>query len=806
VTDLRAQLQATLGDAYTLERELGGGGMSRVFVAEERALGRKVVIKVLPAETAAQVSIERFKREIMLAARLQHPHIVPLHSAGESQGLPYFTMPFVEGESLRVRLAKQGELPVSEAIRILREIASALSYAHEHGIVHRDIKPDNVLLSGGSAMVTDFGVAKALSASSNAEHGAATSLGVALGTPAYMAPEQATADPAMDHRADIYAFGVLAYELLTGQPPFVGRTPQNLLAAHVTEAPETISKRRATLPPALAALVMRCLEKRPADRAQTVAEIVHALDDITTPSGGMQPTGAVAAMSGGVMPAPARSNLTRNVGIAAAVFVVVAGAWYAFNRGRTAGAGDATSFKVLAVLPCTNGGDTASDYFAEGISDDLRSELGRVQGITVKARSVATLFKGHADDAGAVASKAGIGLLVTCNVRRAAPSVRVTAELVRVSDNASLWTRKYEGDEKTALALPDSIAHEIAGKLQARLADNHAPGTSGMGTDNQAAYDLYLRGRFLLDKRGNQNIRSAVELFQKATEIDPKFARAYAGLGGALAVLPSWSNTRSDSVIPPALAAIDRAIALDSTLSDALTVRGYALWSLYRWDEAERVLRRAIALNPHDGMAHKYLGTMLAGMGRFEEGVSLTVRASELEPYLPIVWQNLAGVQRIAGQSTAAIASYRHAMELDPAFNAHIEMALALVLDGKTAQAISEIGIVPDSGLYASDRGTRAFVLARAGHRAEAEQIVRNLEREDRSVPAVANALGFAYLGLGDWNQSISWIFRGFAGSDTYAVTGPEFDPLRSHPRWPELLRKMNLQDQPVAKLKAPPK
>src|SRR3954468_12212959 len=228
MTDLRDRLQLALGAAYTLDRELGGGGMSRVFVATETALGRTVVVKVLPPELAAGVRTDRFKREIALAARLQHPHIVPLLAAGEMDGVPYFTMPFVEGESLRVRLARHGELPVSEAMRILREVASALQYAHDRGIVHRDIKPDNVLLSGGSAMVTDFGVAKALSASSSEEHGGTTSTGVALGTPAYMSPEQASADPAVDHRANIYSFGVLAYELLTGQPPFVARTPQQL--------------------------------------------------------------------------------------------------------------------------------------------------------------------------------------------------------------------------------------------------------------------------------------------------------------------------------------------------------------------------------------------------------------------------------------------------------------------------------------------------------------------------------------------------------------------------------------------------
>ena len=293
---LRDQLERSLGSAYAIDRELGGGGMSRVFLATETALGRQVVVKLLPPEMAATVSTERFKREILLAARLQHPHIVPVLTAGDADGLPYFTMPFIEGESLRARISKHGEMPVVEAARVLREIASALAYAHDHGIVHRDIKPDNVLVSGGSAMVTDFGVAKALSKSSNVEQGSTTSLGIALGTPAYMSPEQASADPAVDHRSDIYAFGVLAYELLTGQTPFAGRTPQGMLAAHVTEAPDLIQKRRSTVPPHFAMLVMRCLEKRPADRPQTALEIVHALDDLATPSGGMAPTGAVFAV------------------------------------------------------------------------------------------------------------------------------------------------------------------------------------------------------------------------------------------------------------------------------------------------------------------------------------------------------------------------------------------------------------------------------------------------------------------------------------------------------------------------------
>jgi Serine/threonine protein kinase len=262
VPDLRAKLQTTLEGAYTIERELGGGGMSRVFVATETKLGRTVVVKVLPEEMGGQLSAERFKREISIAARLQHPHVVPLLSAGEVDGIPYFTMPFVDGESLRARLARSGELPLNEAIRILREVASALSYAHAHGLVHRDIKPDNVLISSGSAMVTDFGVAKAVVDANNSDSQGITSVGMALGTPAYMAPEQVSADPNVDHRADIYAWGTMAYEMITGQTPFSGRTPQGMLAAQVTESPEAITRRRTGIPPGLATIVMRSLEKR----------------------------------------------------------------------------------------------------------------------------------------------------------------------------------------------------------------------------------------------------------------------------------------------------------------------------------------------------------------------------------------------------------------------------------------------------------------------------------------------------------------------------------------------------------------
>jgi tetratricopeptide (TPR) repeat protein len=301
VSDLRDQVQSSLGNAYTIDRELGGGGMSRVFVVHDTKLRRDLVVKVLPPELVAGVNVERFRREILVAAGLQHPHIVPVIDSGETEGLPWFSMPFVQGETLRERIAR-GPLAVNEIVGILRDIAKALAYAHERGVVHRDIKPDNVLLTGGSAVVTDFGIAKALSMSRSdagptETRGSLTQIGTSIGTPMYMAPEQAAADPNTDARADIYSFGCLAYELLSGRPPFVGMSPQRLLAAHMAERPKNVAELRRDTPPMLAELVMRCLEKEPGERPDNAADLVRLLDVATTTSGSGAATSA--ALLGG---------------------------------------------------------------------------------------------------------------------------------------------------------------------------------------------------------------------------------------------------------------------------------------------------------------------------------------------------------------------------------------------------------------------------------------------------------------------------------------------------------------------------
>ena len=430
---LKRQLQASLGANYTIERELGGGGMSRVFLATETPLGRSVVVKVLPPELAHAVSVERFRREIAMSARLQHPHIVPLLTAGETEDLPYYTMPFIDGESLRARLSRVGELPLVDIVRVLRDVAGALAYAHEHGVVHRDIKPENVLFARQHALVADFGVAKALSASTMAEMASSTSLGIALGTPAYMAPEQAAADPTMDGRADLYALGVMAYEMLTGAPPFAGRNAQATLAAHASEMATPVSVRRPTTPPALAALVSRLLEKRPADRPQTAQEVVDALEGVVTTSGTMLPFTA----------SPPKSRMPAWPFAAVAAVLVLVAVGYAARRNRGAAGVGAMAGMIadgeiaphsVAVLPFANvGKDTATEYFAEGMADELTTALARVPGLKVAARSSAFTFRDQSVGAQSVGKTLHVGDVLEGSVRREGGRLRVTAQLVNTA-------------------------------------------------------------------------------------------------------------------------------------------------------------------------------------------------------------------------------------------------------------------------------------------------------------------------------------------------------------------------------------
>jgi len=757
--------------------------MSRVFVAEETALDRRVVIKVLPPETAAQVSLERFKREILLAAKLQHPHIVPLLRAGESNGLPYFTMPFVDGESLRVRLARHGELPVNHAIRMLREIASALAYAHEHGIVHRDIKPDNVLLSGGSAMVTDFGVAKALSASSNAEHGGLTSVGVALGTPAYMAPEQASADPSVDHRADIYSFGVLAYELLTGQPPFAGRTPQNVLAAHVTEVPEAINKRRASLPPALAALVMRCLEKRPADRPQSASEVVHALDDITTPSGGMTP----AAPSSGA----SRGGLRRWGAIALAVVVVIViASWLLATR-----TGGAAKLRSIAVLPTDIGADTAHAFLADGLSSDLTTKLSRIPGLSVRAYSPLSVMHGRTvREAG---KELGVGAMVMVRMARSGTQLRATASLVNAATDDLLWSEAFEASDQDQFALQDKLVSAIAGALNLSLSPATTTAVQARGTRSNEAHQLVQRARFETDQFTAASLASAISHAEAAIALDSTYADAWAALADA------WGNRADDFVSaatagPQVRRAAERALALDPTLADAHAQVG--LWSMtYGHDPAaaSQELEQSLKLDSADVAAggwYPFLLTHYLHLPDSAHGVEQ--RAQRLNPLSFGVWNPFflsLDFAKLSPDSARALCARA----------ARIQERLAAECEAHRSQAANDrrgaaaawrrwAGPTPSG----RDLAYLAINLIVAGDVSGGREALRQALMRSNTEYVREDLIANAFMRLGDREPAIQWLVKGAAsnvGGIDFSLEDSLYAPIRSDPRIHAIIERFHL-------------
>jgi serine/threonine-protein kinase len=801
---LRLQLQTALGTAYTLERELGGGGMSRVFLASETALGRRIVIKLLPPELAASVSTERFKREIQLAARLQHPHIVPLLTSGESDGLPYFTMPYIEGESLRARLASRGEMPVAEGVRVLREIASALAYAHAHGVVHRDIKPDNVLLSGGAAMVTDFGVAKALSASTMSEHGGSasdsvTSLGVALGTPAYMAPEQASADPNVDHRADLYAFGILAYELLTGQTPFGGRTPQGLLAAHVTEAPDPIQKRRAALPPALAALVMRCLEKRPADRPQSAEEIVHALYDLVTPSGGMPPTSAAASASVASSDTHAPGDRRRLRYAVAFVTLVILGTAGVFVWQRSTGTTTAAApeSRSIAVLPFENiGSDTSNAYFSDGMTEEVMNALDKVPGLRVASRGSAFAFKGKAVDAREIGRQLGVTHIIEGSVRRAGGRLRLSARLVSAANNYEVWSKSYDRDVSDVFAVQDELARAIAGELDASLRGTHAALASG-GTTNLEAYDLYLKGRYLWNHRTAAALDLAARAFSEATRLDPSYALAYAGLADVYAVYPQYAGRPHDEYAGRAEEAARKALALDSTLAEAHATLGLLVDAHHRHAEAEREFRRAIVMKPSYATARHWYALLLRRQGRLDESRAQFEEARRLDPLSPIIATVYATSFYFGRDYPRAVAELDQVLQLHPGFpEASRYLARALSMAGDLPRALATIQRAASvSGL--PEQADLGWILGRMGRDREADSVLADARARAAHRHVTSGTFAMIHLGRGRLDSAFVWLARAADDDDSnviYAKVDPRFDAVRSDPRFHALLKRMNLE------------
>jgi serine/threonine protein kinase len=461
------RLVAALGGSYTIERELTGGGMALVFVCEDHALERKVVVKVLPPELAASVSAERFRREILTVAKLQHPHIVPILKAGDLDGLPYFVMPYVDGESLDITLRRRQTLGVRETLGILKDVARALAFAHERNVVHRDIKPGNILLASGSATVTDFGVSKALSSArrSGEKGNGLTNTGMSLGTILYMAPEQAAGDPDIDGRADIYALGVTAYEMLSGAAPFANLNPREMLTARLTLPPQPLSSVRKDVPAGLERLIARCLAIDPADRPQTAAALVEALEDSETMN--------ASPIASGSTPVRRGSRAIRRAlvgGLALVGAVAVSAGIYTKTHPNTASAeSGATTAKladlgVVAVLPFVNlGSDSTNAYLATGVTNAVAGKLMKTAGLRVLAPGRPRSVRRRSDTASSASYDARLVLEGT--VERVGNRLRVTARLSSTNDDVMQWADVYDRDVKDIFSVEDEIASAIVASV-----------------------------------------------------------------------------------------------------------------------------------------------------------------------------------------------------------------------------------------------------------------------------------------------------------------------------------------------------
>lgn len=665
---LRGQLQSSLGPAYTLERELGGGGMSRVFVINEIRLRRKLVVKVFAPELAAGLSAERFQREIELAASLQQANIVPLVAVGAADGLPYYTMPFVDGLSLRERLERSGAMPLADVVSVLRDVARALAYAHDHGVAHRDIKPENILISGDAAVVTDFGIAKALAASkTQAPGGTLTQVGTSIGTPAYMAPEQAAGDPATDHRADIYALGCVGYEMLTGAAPFAGRAAHQLLLAHLTETPAPITRVRADAPRPLVALVMRCLEKDPEERPQSARAVIDALDGIGS---GTAPVLGVSNVAAGW-----RRPTMRAAAVVAVAAAAALGGW-AMTRSRDGGsAPTASNTRSVAVLPFQNLGDSADAYFADGVTDAVRGKLTGLAGVTVIARATSVSYRSSDLSLAAIAKELGVRYILTGTVRFAgagdARRVQVSPELVEVTSGPvpeSRWAQPFDAAIKDVFVVQADIASRVATAMQGALGSAAQARLAEAPTRDPVAYDAFLRGEASRNS-GQSDVRSlrrTLAAYDEALQQDSTMAIAWAGRSNTASVLYA-NTTPSPELARSARVDAERAIMLDSTKSDGYSaLASYHRNISYDLGAALAAVARARMLSPQDAEVRVTAALVEGELGQLANAQRDLAEAARLDPRNARIWRAQTDLFLRLGQVPDARAAAERLLSLTP--------------------------------------------------------------------------------------------------------------------------------------------
>ena len=754
---LATRLQNALGPSFAIERELGGGGMSHVFLVADAALSRRIVVKILPPDPNAKVDAERFRREIQIAASLQHPCIVPVLTTGSMDDVPYYTMPFVAGESLRAKLATGQLLALPRSVRVLRDVASAIAHAHEHGVAHRDLKPDNVLLSSGYAVVTDFGIAKAVSSSRGETDPELTSRGMTVGTPAYMAPEQAVADPAADHRVDIYALGIMAYELLTGQRPFIGRTAQELLVAHITKQPAAITDRRLDLPAGLSALVMRCLAKSADDRP-SAAETVETLDGVASAVGPGSHTPA------STPPSPSSAALPS-----------------------------------IAVLPFVNlTGNADNDYLADGIAEEILNTLARLRTMHVAARSSSFAFRGPSTDLKAVGEKLGVQNVLEGSVRKAGNRLRVTVQLADVTTGFQLWSERYDRQTTDVFEVEDEIAASVVDTLRVTLLKPPGAPLKARHTTSVEAYDLYLRGRHVWNQ-ASAGIEASLDLFEKALALDPNFALAHAGVADVFIVAALFESMPPEEAFPLARVGAERALALDETLPEAYAALGaISLFHDWDFDKARTLLEKGVALNPSNTAAYTWLAMYHALRGDSDTAIEWARRAIKVDPLAaPAEYIELFALYT-AGRFQDGVECARRVLVLNPGYaEGHRCLGACLIALGRTQEGLESIrqaSLLP--GPTAWSKAYLATALARLGDIDEAERLLGELEkrREDEWISSMT--FGVVYASLGRFNEALDALERSFEERACWVVplaVEPAWQPLRGHPRFEALVERLGI-------------
>jgi serine/threonine-protein kinase len=780
--ELLEQLAGALGDRYRVERELGHGGMAVVFLAEDLKHHRRVAIKLLKPELSAALGSDRFLREIQIAATLQHPHILPLYDSGSAGSLLYYVMPFVEGESLRQRLAREKQLPLDAALQVTREVGSALQYAHEHGIVHRDVKPENIMLSGGQAVVADFGIARALNAAS-AEP--ITSTGLVVGTPQYMSPEQA-GGAAVDGRSDQYSLACTLYEMLSGQPPFTGASAQAVLIRHSLDIVPSLRMVRQTVPLGVENAIIRAMAKLPADRFASVQDFVDALASPAITSGAT----TVAA------PAPSRPRPRQNrqlmAGVVAGLVLIGAGTWWlAVGRAALRAPTGSARLNAVAVLPFQDmAAGPDSSYLGDGMTEGLIADLADIGSLKVISRS--STAQGVTRSLTDLAKELGVDAVVKGSIRKAGDSVRVNVRLIQARDSSLLFARDYSGGLGELPDLQREITLAITGAIKADVKGEERSRLDARRKLDQRAYDAYLRGRFYLD-RGEMD--QAKQQFEHSGQIAPDWAPPYVGLANYYAALPFYTNLSPVEVLPKARAALAQALRLDETLPEAHAASAY-IRAYYEWDwrAAEREFRRALELRPNYADAYFSYSRFLASRRRLDEAIAQLGRAVELDPLSLALQSNRALLDYFAGRYDEADGRLREVLKSDSS-DVLAKWGLALVLEqqGKLNEAIALLE--PISGASNNRKASLGHAYAIAGKAVKARNVLTTFREAATKSYVPAYWFALVHTGLGERDQALRYLERAYEERSTvlaYVLIDPRLKPLRDDPRFAALAQRLS--------------